>query len=311
MKFNPEFFYVLGSINIGDGCLFTGDRWNHNFIHLVSVDIELRDYWAECCQTVWSKTPRCWVDFPDYPNAKPQYKACLSGRATVYEFLELAPLSFYKDRTAEIVPCVFDAPRECQASYLQAFFDGQGSVARTRVVGYKKRREVLEGAAQLLKHFGIKASICKGKVQISQCDIPSFRDNINFQCARKREALAKISIEDHFRGHQWDESLLHSISAFYQQGLGSKRIGQHLGLGDGAVRKAIRRLKEKMNPSLIAEAMAHKEEEKTKIAKRAGLAIFQKRGVEFMREIGRKGLEKRYGKNLELRQYSEFAPRNR
>ena len=236
---SKEFAYILGTINIGDGWISYNPIQKRYNIGLVSIDYELIEYFSLCCLKIFDKSPNIYLKKSTNANWKDRYSAYLCSKHIVEFFLELAPLEYYRDQTSQIVPCVFDFSLELKASYLQAFFDGQGSVLTKNniITGAKKRQTTLIDIQKILDSMSIKSSVKKNAVVICNKNIPKYKELIGFQCQRKLDKLNQIP--EPFYQREFTDHEVNQIINLYYKNVAWRQIAKYLKCSKGAIQYRI------------------------------------------------------------------------
>ena len=247
---STNFYYVLGVLNIGDGWIshYHPNHNEHRAIHIigcVSKDFDLIEEFSRCINSVWGKNPKIEKRLPKSPKWAIRYIATLHSKPIVEFLLSLAPLEYYRDISAQIVPSVYDAPLECQRAYLQAFFDGQGSVdIKRRVIrASKKQIAVLEYIRKMLAGFGLSSYVTRGKnptIKIQPGYTKIFEQAIGFRCKRKAEALKIIPAT--FQRHPiLTAENITQMNTLLATGLPKSEIARRMGVSRGCVTKRVTR----------------------------------------------------------------------
>ena len=226
-------------INVGDGWISYNPKQYRYNIGMVSIDKEMIDYFVFCCQKVFDIVPKVYLTKSNNPNWNDRYFVYLCRKVIAEYFLGLAPLDFYRDQTCQIIPCVFDYPIDLKTSYLQAFFDSQGSVYLTNntILGAKKQQEALIGIQQLLNSIDIKSSIKRGAITIYNKSIPKYKNLIGFQCQRKMDKLNQIP--DPYYQREFTKEEVNQIINLYNKKVSWRKIAQSLNCSKGAIQYRI------------------------------------------------------------------------
>ncbi|PIR88723.1 MAG: hypothetical protein COU09_00740 [Candidatus Harrisonbacteria bacterium CG10_big_fil_rev_8_21_14_0_10_44_23] len=113
-----------------------------------------------------------------------------------------------KSAAKRVAPFIFNSPKELIAAYIQAYFEGDGTVSHNCIYAVSKSKKLVADFSYLLYYFGITARIKSTKkkspdwshkktywklIISGQDNLRKFEKEINFVSKRKRELLAGLT----------------------------------------------------------------------------------------------------------------------
>ena len=182
----PALGAVLGYI-VSEGTI-TSDS-----VHISNID-------KECLADIKRSLEKIGVPF--FQTAT----AIISGSRVFVELIHALGASG-KSQTKKVAPFIFGSNKKVIASYISAYFEGDGEVDGQQVTATSKSEELLSGLSYLLFGFGIVARIRRKTVKYKgrprkffilaisgQDNLRAFQEKINFRTTRKQETLKNLCL---------------------------------------------------------------------------------------------------------------------
>ena len=126
-KPSPELAYIIG-VMLSDGYLYFYDKNNDYFLRLAVIDREFAEKFAECLTKVLGR--------------KRPYKPSFDRKRKRWVVMGCSVLLFrFLNRTLKELKTIIEYDEKCVSAFLQALFDGEGSII-IKIEGRRRKRQL-------------------------------------------------------------------------------------------------------------------------------------------------------------------------